>query len=195
MSRTQADKREFREASTAVVVQEQRLAASEYSCDRQLLSNFTLRALLHFAHVLYCRCLLFCCCAYCCSLHHRPEAVATLEDINRLSDIMSDVAEMEAELAKAGFSLNAKTIELKGALKKTLSSPAMMEVSLGHCVALRCGAFVSSVVQLKVRQTISDVTVYSSTATTTLHESCVSSFSVSNSVAHVSTSTYLPIQL
>jgi hypothetical protein len=93
------------------------------------------------------------------SLHHRPEAVATLEDINRLTDIMSDVAEMEAELAKAGFSLNAKTIELKGALKKTLSSPAMMEVSLvGQLCA--CGTFslfASSIITAEILQQLNRI--------------------------------------
>ena len=63
-----------------------------------------------------------------CSLNHRPEAVARLEDIKQLGEIMADVAEMESELGKAGSSLNARTIELKSALKKTLSQPSMFKV-------------------------------------------------------------------
>ncbi|KAG5185812.1 hypothetical protein JKP88DRAFT_180046 [Tribonema minus] len=61
------------------------------------------------------------------SLHHRPEAVAALEDIARLSAIMTDVGSLEAELARCG-TLNAHTIEIKSTLKKTLSSPAMIEL-------------------------------------------------------------------
>ncbi|KAG5175425.1 hypothetical protein JKP88DRAFT_228811 [Tribonema minus] len=61
------------------------------------------------------------------NLHHRPEAVASQEDIERLKAVMEDVMGMESELAKAN-SLNARTIEIKGNLKKTLSSPAMMEL-------------------------------------------------------------------
>lgn len=81
--------------------------------------------------------LLLCALIGCCSLHHRPEAVATLEDITRLTQIMQEVHGMETELSKAGFHVNAKTIELKSALKRTLSSPAMMEVRFTYaCLAL-----------------------------------------------------------
>ncbi|CAM9445642.1 unnamed protein product [Chrysoparadoxa australica] len=60
--------------------------------------------------------------------NHRPEAVARMADITHLQGIMEDVAVMEAELARAGKDVSSKTIELKSAIKKSLSSPGMVEL-------------------------------------------------------------------
>eukprot|EP00612_Vaucheria_litorea_P000386 CAMPEP_0171454334 /NCGR_PEP_ID=MMETSP0945-20130129/1661_1 /TAXON_ID=109269 /ORGANISM="Vaucheria litorea, Strain CCMP2940" /LENGTH=125 /DNA_ID=CAMNT_0011979335 /DNA_START=91 /DNA_END=468 /DNA_ORIENTATION=+ len=59
--------------------------------------------------------------------HHRPNAVASKEDIDKLRNFMQVITELETELSKA-TTLNAKTIELKSSLKKTIASPALVEL-------------------------------------------------------------------
>lgn len=60
--------------------------------------------------------------------HHRPEAVAALDDIRRLREAMQHVSEMELELGRLGNAVSGRSIELKSALKKRLSAPTMLEV-------------------------------------------------------------------
>lgn len=60
--------------------------------------------------------------------HHRPEAVAALDDIRRLREAMDHVSEIESELSRLGTAVSARSIELKSALKKRLSAPGMLEV-------------------------------------------------------------------
>lgn len=57
---------------------------------------------------------------------HRPEAVAALDDIRRLREIMQDVSEMETELGRLGTAVSSRSIELKSAIKKRLSQPTMV---------------------------------------------------------------------
>lgn len=60
--------------------------------------------------------------------HHRPEAVAALDDIRRLREAMQQVNDMELELSRLGNTVSGRSIELKSALKKRLSAPTMLEV-------------------------------------------------------------------
>ncbi|CAM9952211.1 unnamed protein product [Discosporangium mesarthrocarpum] len=60
--------------------------------------------------------------------HHRPEAVAALDDIRRLREVMQHVSEMEVELSRLGNTVSGRTIELKSSLKKRLSAPAVFEL-------------------------------------------------------------------
>lgn len=62
--------------------------------------------------------------------HHRPEAVAALDDIRRLREAMDQVSEMEIELGRLGNAVSGRSIELKSAVKKRLSAPTMFEVCL-----------------------------------------------------------------
>lgn len=52
-----------------------------------------------------------------------PEAKANLDDIKSLQQIMSDVEQMELDLATYGTEVNSKTIELKARIKKTIANP------------------------------------------------------------------------
>lgn len=63
-----------------------------------------------------------------CRAHHRPEAVAALDDITRLREAMNEVYEMEAEISREASAVSSRSIELKSALKKKLSAPTMVEV-------------------------------------------------------------------
>lgn len=60
--------------------------------------------------------------------HHRPEAVAALDDIRRLREAMQQVTEMEVELSRLGNAVSGRSIELKSSLKKRLSAPSMVEL-------------------------------------------------------------------
>ncbi|CAN0432033.1 unnamed protein product, partial [Hapterophycus canaliculatus] len=75
--------------------------------------------------------------------HHRPEAIAAVDDIRRLREAMQHVSEMEVELGRlgekarrldffrgggGGRGVSSRSIELKSALKKRLSAPTMLEV-------------------------------------------------------------------
>ncbi|CAM9324854.1 unnamed protein product [Ectocarpus sp. 12 AP-2014] len=60
--------------------------------------------------------------------HHRPEAIAAVDDIRRLREAMQHVSEMEIELGRLGDKVSGRSIELKSAIKKRLSSPTMLEV-------------------------------------------------------------------
>lgn len=60
--------------------------------------------------------------------HHRPEAIAAVDDINRLREAMQHVSEMEVELGRLGDKVSSRSIELKSTLKKRLSAPSMVEV-------------------------------------------------------------------
>ena len=62
------------------------------------------------------------------SPNHRPEAAAAVEDISRLQDTMLQVTEMEKELAALGGAVSGRSIELKGSIKKKLSSPAFLKL-------------------------------------------------------------------
>ncbi|CAM9558203.1 unnamed protein product, partial [Phaeothamnion confervicola] len=58
--------------------------------------------------------------------HQRPEAVAALDDVRRLREIMQDVTDMETELERINSPVAPRTIELKSTIKKRLSSPSMI---------------------------------------------------------------------
>lgn len=60
--------------------------------------------------------------------HHRPEAVAALDDIRRLREAVQQVSDMEIELGRLGSAVSGRSIELKSTIKKRLSSPTMLEV-------------------------------------------------------------------
>eukprot|EP00903_Cladosiphon_okamuranus_P019982 g18357.t1 len=60
--------------------------------------------------------------------HHRPEALAAVDDIRRLREAMQHVSEMEVELGRLGEKVSGRSIELKSALKKRLSAPTMVEL-------------------------------------------------------------------
>ncbi|CAM9498667.1 unnamed protein product [Ectocarpus sp. 4 AP-2014] len=60
--------------------------------------------------------------------HHRPEAIAAVDDIRRLREAMQLVSEMEIELGRLGDKVSGRSIELKSAIKKRLSSPTMLEL-------------------------------------------------------------------
>ncbi len=69
--------------------------------------------------------------------HHRPEAMAAVNDIRLLREAMQQVSEMETELARLGDKVSGRSIELKSTLKKRLSAPTMVEVRFGE--AWLCG--------------------------------------------------------
>ncbi|CAM9837016.1 unnamed protein product [Choristocarpus tenellus] len=60
--------------------------------------------------------------------HHRPEAVAALDDIRRLREVMQHVNEMEVELSRLGTEVSGRSIELKSSLKKRLSARSMFDL-------------------------------------------------------------------
>ncbi|CAM9761292.1 unnamed protein product [Scytosiphon promiscuus] len=64
--------------------------------------------------------------------HHRPEAIAAVDDIRRLREAMQHVSEMEVELGRLGDKASRlyffRSIELKSSLKKRLSAPTMLEL-------------------------------------------------------------------
>ncbi|CAM9252695.1 unnamed protein product [Laminaria digitata] len=60
--------------------------------------------------------------------HHRPEAVAALDDIRCLRDAVQQVSDMEIELGRLGSAVSGRSIELKSTIKKRLSSPNMLEL-------------------------------------------------------------------
>ena len=54
---------------------------------------------------------------------HHPEALAREADIQSLSKIMSEVDMLENDLLSHGKEVNAKTIEIKSRIKKTIQNP------------------------------------------------------------------------
>lgn len=79
--------------------------------------------------------------------HHRPEAIAAVDDIRRLREAMQHVSEMEIELGRLGDKVSGRSIELKSAIKKRLSSPTMLEVWGGDCVNCVVAAAAALVLQ------------------------------------------------
>ena len=59
---------------------------------------------------------------------HHPEALAQQADIHALSQIMSEVDQLEVDLSTYGKEVNAKTIELKARIKKTISNPTVRAI-------------------------------------------------------------------
>eukprot|EP01039_Chlorochromonas_danica_P004749 gene4749-5204_t len=59
---------------------------------------------------------------------HHPEALARVADIKDLIQIMENVEILESELRSQGNVINARTIEIKARIKKTISNPKVLEL-------------------------------------------------------------------
>lgn len=59
---------------------------------------------------------------------HHPEALAGVADIKELSQIMANVDMLENELSSLGNAVNARSIEIKARIKRTISNPQVLEL-------------------------------------------------------------------